>query len=170
MMYDTIETPIGAILLAGDGHALHHVHLPESKHPFKIQAHWKRSPQAFAQAHRQFDAYFSGAYHAFDLALAPQGTDFQLRVWMALREIPYGQTISYAELARRTGNGKASRAVGMANGANPLPIIVPCHRVIGANGSLTGFGGGLAAKKFLLDLEQRHAAPQAFALSAQHHL
>ena len=165
MFHDTFNTPIGPLLLVGDGHTLHHVGLPESRHPLKLAADWKRAPQVFSEARRQFDAYFSGAANAFDLALAPHGTDFQRRVWMALREIHYATTISYAELARRTGNPKASRAVGLANGANPLPIIVPCHRVIGANGSLTGFGGGLAAKKFLLDLEQRHAPARAFALS-----
>ncbi|TAH40062.1 MAG: methylated-DNA--[protein]-cysteine S-methyltransferase [Gammaproteobacteria bacterium] len=165
MFYDTCKSPLGPLLLVGDGNALHHVGLPESRHPLKPQAHWKHAPQVFSEARRQFDAYFSGTASAFDLALAPQGTEFQCRVWMALREIPYASTISYAELARRTGNAKASRAVGLANGANPLPIIVPCHRVIGANGSLTGFGGGLAAKKFLLDLEQRHAPVRALALS-----
>lgn len=108
---------------------------------------------AFAEAILQLQAYFRGELKEFDLPLVMEGTDFQLRVWNALRAIPYGETISYAQLARHVGNPKAVRAVGLANGRNPIPIIVPCHRVIGSDGSLTGFGGGLATKKKLLELE-----------------
>jgi methylated-DNA-[protein]-cysteine S-methyltransferase len=104
--------------------------------------------------HAQLDAYFAGRRRDFDVRLAPEGTPFQLRVWAALCEIPYGETISYAELARRIGNPNAVRAVGAANGRNPLPIVVPCHRVVGADGSLVGFGGGLDVKRALLDLER----------------
>lgn len=166
MIYDTIKSPIGMIVLAGDGEALQLVGLPESRHPVPITSAWTRRPDLFVEARRQFDAYFAGALTAFDLPLAPHGSAFQQRVWQALRAIPYATTISYGELARRVGNPRASRAVGLANGANPLSIIVPCHRVIGANGSLTGYGGGLAAKRHLLDLERRHAPSERFMLSS----
>ena len=165
MIYDRIDSPIGPITLVGDGESLRLVGLPDSRHPLSMRPEWLRSPRAFVEARRQFDAYFAGELSEFDLPLAAQGTEFQQRVWKALRTIPYATTISYAELARRIGNPKASRAVGLANGANPLSIIVPCHRVIGANGALTGYGGGLKAKQILLDLERRHAAPAAFSLS-----
>lgn len=155
MKYDIIKSPIGPIVLAGNGEALSFVGLPGSRDPLNIPAAWTRSPRAFVEAKRQLDAYFAAELMEFDLPLEAYGTEFQQRVWKALRTIPYATTISYAELARRIGNPKASRAVGMANGANPLSIIVPCHRVIGANGSLTGYGGGLEAKKYLLDLERR---------------
>ncbi|MBX3691062.1 methylated-DNA--[protein]-cysteine S-methyltransferase [Dokdonella sp.] len=158
MYYDHIDSPIGRILLAGDGRALTFIGLPESRRPFMIPADWQRDTRRFDEARRQFDAWFAGRLQAFDLPLAARGTPFQLRVWEALTTIPYGETISYAELARRIGQPTASRAVGLANGTNPLPIIVPCHRVIGASGSLTGYGGGLEAKRFLLDHERRHAA------------
>lgn len=165
MIYDRIESPIGPIVLAGNGDALCLVGLPESRHPLVIPPEWTHSPNAFAQAKQQFDAYFAGDLVEFELPLAPKGTEFQQRVWKALCTIPYAATISYAELARRIDNPKASRAVGLANGANPLSIIVPCHRVIGANGSLTGYGGGLKAKKYLLDLERRHAPQEIFSLA-----
>lgn len=166
MKYDFIDSPIGAIVLGGDGKALHLVGLPDSRHPLVMTSAWTRRPDLFVEARRQFDAYFAGALIDFDLPLAPHGSAFQQRVWQALRAIPYATTISYGELARRVGNPRASRAVGLANGANPLSIIVPCHRVIGANGSLTGYGGGLAAKQHLLDLERRHAPPERFMLSS----
>ncbi|MEZ5461113.1 methylated-DNA--[protein]-cysteine S-methyltransferase [Dokdonella sp.] len=158
MYYDTIESPIGPILLAGDGHALQHVGLPEARRPFTIPAGWQHEPSRLAEPTRQFAAYFRGELTDFDLPLNAAGTAFQKKVWNALIGIPYGTTISYAELARRIDNPKASRAVGLANGANPLAIIVPCHRVIGANGSMTGYGGGLGAKRFLLALESGRAA------------
>lgn len=164
MVYDRIKSPIGPIVLAGDGEALSFVELPEARHPLNMPPEWSRSSESFVEARRQFDAYFDGNLIDFDLPLAPHGTDFQQSVWRALRTIPYATTISYAELARRIGNPKASRAVGLANGANPLSIIVPCHRVIGTNGSLTGYGGGVEAKQYLLDLERRHAPPEHFTL------
>lgn len=157
MYYDTIDTPIGRILLAGDGHTLQHVGLPEARRPMTIPSGWKHEPFRLAEPAKQFAAYFRGERIAFDLPLEPAGTAFQKQVWNALVDIPYGTTISYAELARRIGNPKASRAVGLANGANPLAIVVPCHRVIGANGSMTGYGGGLPAKRYLLEHETRHA-------------
>lgn len=164
LLYDIIDSPIGAIVLAGTDEALSFVGLPESRQPLVIPPEWVRKPNAFSRAKRQLAAYFDGELIEFDLPLAAQGTEFQQRVWKALRTIPYATTISYGELARRIGNPKASRAVGLANGANPLSIIVPCHRVIGANGSLTGYGGGLKAKKHLLDLERRHAPRDPFSL------
>ena len=106
-----------------------------------------------AQARRQLDEYFAARRRRFDLPVAPEGTAFQVRVWRQLERIPYGETISYAELARRIGQPTAARAVGAANGANPIPIVIPCHRVIGANGTLVGFGGGLDVKERLLELE-----------------
>lgn len=118
------------------------------------QKDWTRSSEPFEAAITQLREYFAGRRRGFDLPLAPAGTDFQRRVWRALTTIAYGETISYGELARRIGNPRASRAVGLANGANPLPIIVPCHRVIGASGALTGFGGGLPIKRTLLALEK----------------
>jgi len=119
------------------------------------QSDWQLDEEPFAEVIRQLQAYFSGELKEFNVPLAMEGTEFQLRVWNALRAIPYGETISYAQLAERIGNPKAVRAVGLANGSNPIPIIVPCHRVIGGNGSLTGFGGGLSTKKRLLELESR---------------
>lgn len=166
MYYDYLQSPIGRILLAGTADGLCQVGLPAARHPLAIAPEWRRDPAPFLEAKQQFDAYFAGTRTDFDLELSPRGSDFQLCVWNALRAIPYGITISYAELARRIGNPKASRAVGLANGANPLAIIVPCHRVIGADGSLTGYGGGLAAKQFLLDHERRHAPAGEFALTS----
>ncbi len=154
MFYDIIDTPLGRMTLLGDEHALIHIDLPEARRPLQIAADWKRKPDRFTEERRQFDCYFDGSSKTFDLPLAPRGTVFQQDVWRALREIGYGETISYAELARRIDRPKASRAVGLANGANPLSIIVPCHRVIGANGNLTGYGGGMDAKRWLLDFEQ----------------
>ena len=166
MFHETIDTPIGPIQLASDGEGLTHVGLPAARHPWVMPAGSRRDGSRFSEARRQFAAYFDGTLQAFDLPLAPHGTAFQRSVWDALRQIPYAQTISYVELARRIGKPSASRAVGLANGANPLSIIVPCHRVIGANGALTGYGGGLDAKRFLLELEQRHARAPRFELSA----
>ena len=153
--YTTYESPVGPLLLAGDTQALRAVSFDSSKHATSPQPGWKQNRVAFAEVIRQLQAYFRGELKEFDLPLAMEGTDFQLRVWNALRAIPYGETISYAQLADRIGNPKAVRAVGLANGSNPIPIIVPCHRVIGSDGSLTGFGGGLATKKMLLELESK---------------
>lgn len=125
---------------------------------------WRRDDRAFAAAREQLRAYLDGCLTTFDLPLAPRGTPFQLEVWRALTEIPAGETISYGELARRIGRPSASRAVGAANGANPLPVVVPCHRVIGANGTLTGFGGGLDTKRWLLALERRDGTREPLLL------
>ena len=153
MRYDEIETPIGPLLVAADDSGLRRIFFPSRGTAHAPETGWLRDPAPFRELARQLSAYFGGKRRAFSLTLAPEGTAFQLATWRALSEIPYGTTISYAELARRVGRPAASRAVGAANGANPLPIVVPCHRVIGADGSLTGFGGGLPIKRALLELE-----------------
>jgi methylated-DNA-[protein]-cysteine S-methyltransferase len=149
--YTTFESPVGPLLLTSDGARLTGIFMD----PPPPAGGWVRRDAAapFEDARRQLDDYFAGRRTDFDLPLAMSGTEFQRRVWTELRSIPYGTTISYGELAERIGNPNASRAVGLANGRNPLPIVVPCHRVIGANGSLTGYGGGLERKRTLLDLE-----------------
>ncbi len=153
--YTTFESPVGTLLLAGDANALRLVSFESSKHAAPPQADWTQDRAPFAEVIRQLQAYFRGELKEFDLPLALEGTEFQLRVWKTLRTIPYGETISYAQLAERLGNPKAMRAVGLANGSNPIPIVIPCHRVIGSDGSLTGFGGGLSTKKMLLELESK---------------
>jgi len=153
MYWHEADSPVGPLLLAGDGEGLRRVHFQAGPRAMEPPAEWRESPEPFAQVLQQLDEYFGGARRAFRLQLAPQGTPFQLAVWALLREIPFGATVSYGELARHVGLAGGARAVGLANGANPLPIIVPCHRVIGADGSLTGFGGGLHIKRALLSLE-----------------
>jgi methylated-DNA-[protein]-cysteine S-methyltransferase len=148
----TYQSPIGKLTLAATAAGLSGLHFETSSHP-PVTQDWHEERARFSIVMRQLDEYFANKRHHFDLDLDLSGTDFQRRVWHALRAIPYGTTISYGELARRIGDGKASRAVGLANGRNPVAVIVPCHRVIGANGQLTGFGGGLPRKKFLLELE-----------------
>ncbi|MEO8802761.1 MAG: methylated-DNA--[protein]-cysteine S-methyltransferase [Rudaea sp.] len=157
MYYDYLQTPVGRLLLAMDGQGLRHIDFEIGRYPTSIGEDWERGAGALHEARAQLIAYFDGRLHEFDLPLAPHGTAFQQQVWLELLRIPYATTINYGELAQRVGDIKASRAVGAANGRNPLPIVVPCHRVIGADGSLTGFGGGLEAKRFLLDHEQRHS-------------
>ncbi len=165
MEYEFLETPIGHLLLAADEGGLRHVDFPRHDQAARIGAGWLRGRRLLGAAIEQLGAYFSGRLLDFDLPLAARGTDFRKVVWNQLLRIPYGETISYGELARRIGDPGASRAVGAANGANPLPIIVPCHRVIGSNGKLTGFGGGLAVKQWLLDHERRHAPRPVLALT-----
>jgi methylated-DNA-[protein]-cysteine S-methyltransferase len=155
IFYTTMESPVGPLLLAGNAHGLRSVSFEKSNRAERMKSAWKEDKAPFAEVIRQLRAYFGGKLKEFDVPLALEGTEFQLSVWRALRTIPYGETISYGQLAERIGNPKAVRAVGLANGANPIPIIVPCHRVIGSNGSLTGFGGGLVNKKKLLALESR---------------
>jgi methylated-DNA-[protein]-cysteine S-methyltransferase len=156
MPYSTLTTPIGELLLtADDDGALTAVHLP-NRHPDTTG--WERDDELLAEARRQFTEYFAGERTTFDLPLRPHGAPFQLRVWDALLRIPYGETASYGELARELGHPTAARAVGAANGRNPLAIVVPCHRVIGSNGTLTGYAGGLECKRALLDLEIGAAA------------
>lgn len=153
MYYDYLESPIGTLLLAGNGDGLKHIEFPNQGRRAQPLAGWSRGPRPLREAARQLKAYFDGKLTRFDLELSPEGTDFQRRVWKALRTIPYGKTISYKVLAEKIGNPKAVRAVGGANGRNPIPIVIPCHRVIGADGSLTGFGGGVDVKYALLSLE-----------------
>ena len=151
----TIDSPVGPLLLAADDDGLRTIEFHAAAHPVRRDPDWREGDHVLLQrAIAQLREYFAGTRRAFDLPLAPRGTDFQRETWRTLATIPYGETISYAELARRVGRPKASRAVGAANGRNPLPIVLPCHRVIGANGSLTGFGGGLPTKEFLLQLEK----------------
>lgn len=153
MYYRYLTTPIGDLLLAGDEDALHVVSFPEGARRRDPEPAWIYNEQPFLAACAQLEAYFAGALKEFDLKLAPSGTPFQLAVLEELRKIPYGTTASYSDVARRIGKPKAVRAVGAANGRNPIPIIIPCHRVIGARGDLTGFGGGLPTKEALLRLE-----------------
>lgn len=152
--YTRIDSPIGPLLLAASDAGMHTIEFQDAKHPVKRGEDWKQSAHPLLeQAKRQLDEYFAGRRRSFDLPLAPRGTPFQRQVWETLATIGYGETLSYGRLAARVGRPAASRAVGAANGRNPLPIVLPCHRVIGANGSLTGFGGGLPTKQFLLRLE-----------------
>lgn len=153
--YRYLDSPIDPLLLVSDGQALIGLYMREQTHGPSIDAAWIHDDTAppFAEAARQLAAYFDGRLTTFALPLHPRGTSFQQRVWDVLRTIPYGATISYGELAVRIGNPHASRAVGLANGRNPISLIIPCHRVIGATGRLIGYGGGLARKRALLELE-----------------
>jgi methylated-DNA-[protein]-cysteine S-methyltransferase len=152
--YTTIETPIGDLVLAGTREALRRIVFAGDAAALQPEEEgWTESRAPFREAIRQLRAYFAGGLRAFDLPLDPEGTAFQRSVWEAMRRIPYGATASYVEIARRIGKPAAPRAVGAASGRNPLPIVIPCHRVIGTNGQLTGYGGGLAIKRALLSLE-----------------
>ena len=159
LYYDYLDSPIGSLLLVSDGENLVELGFPDGKAARRHQPEWIQDPQPFTECKRQLQEYFAGSRREFDIPLAPHGTEFQLQVWEALRSIPYGETTSYGELATRIGRPKASRAVGAANGRNPIPVIIPCHRVIGSSGSLVGFGGGLPTKQHLLALEQESIAP-----------
>ena len=157
MLYTYVPSPLGDLLVVRDDGGITGLYLPTGRHASAHRPEWIRDDSAFEDARTQLAEYFAGTRTTFDLPLNPSGTAFQAKVWMALREIPYGETASYGETAQAIGSPTASRAVGLANGQNPISIIVPCHRVIGANGSLTGYGGGLDAKKFLLSHEAAHA-------------
>jgi methylated-DNA-[protein]-cysteine S-methyltransferase len=157
LLYTLEESPIGELLLLGDGHTLHGLYMQGGRRPKPIAEEWERSSEPFAAVSAQLHEYFAGERTAFELPLAMTGTPFERRVWDALTCIPYGETLSYGELARQIGQPSAARAVGLANGRNPISVIVPCHRVIGANGTLTGYGGGLERKRILLELEQGQA-------------
>ena len=161
-----IDSPVGRLLLAGDGDRLHVLAFREGKKARDRHADWIQDGGPLREAVEQLRAYFAGELRDFTLPLAPSGTSFQLRVWEELTRIPYGATICYGELADRIGNPKASRAVGLANGCNPIAIIVPCHRVIGANGKLTGYGGGLPIKEHLLAMERGSTGLFAVAISS----
>ncbi len=156
--YHDLETPVGTLRLVGSEEAIERIDLPNRAAEPPNPA-WRVSngalPAALAEAKKQLEEYFAGERRDFDLPLAARGTRFQRLVWGELRRIPFGRTISYGELAGRIGKPTASRAVGAANGKNPLPVVVPCHRVIGSGGTLVGYGGGLPTKQALLELEQR---------------
>jgi methylated-DNA-[protein]-cysteine S-methyltransferase len=154
MVYARVGSPVGPLLLAGTAEALQVLAFAHGRGGVP-EFDWEPDASGVLQAAReQLDEYFAGSRRTFTVPIAPVGTPFQQRVWRQLRKIPYGETVSYGELARRLGDPNYVRAVGAANGANPIAIIVPCHRVIGANGSLVGFGGGLPIKKALLELER----------------
>jgi len=156
-LFSLLDSPIGELLLTGDGHYVTGIWMQSHRSEWKRTRAYERDDVALAPARAQLTQYFAGERADFELSLLPEGTPFQRKVWNALCEIPYGETISYGELARRIGQPSAARAVGLANGSNPLPIVVPCHRVIGADGSLTGFGGGIERKRWLLAHEARFA-------------
>lgn len=149
MDFCLFDTPVGQMALAGEGDAISRLYLPGLPLPRLAS----RETPLLARVREELLEYLAGARRDFDLPLAPQGTPFQQRVWAALREIPYGQTRSYRELALAAGSPRGYRAVGMANHRNPIPILIPCHRVVGSDGSLTGYAGGVAKKQFLLELE-----------------
>ena len=151
--FTRLDSPVGDLLLTSDGIALTGLYLNDATPP----AGAVEDGAPFAEVIAEFDAYFAGELTAFTVPVAPRGTPFQERVWAALMTIPHGTTISYGEQARRLGVPNASRAVGAANGRNPVSIVVPCHRVVGGNGALTGYGGGLERKKWLLDFEAQRS-------------
>jgi methylated-DNA-[protein]-cysteine S-methyltransferase len=155
VIYGFLDAPVGRLLVARDTAGVRMIRFPgPAKAGPYVRHGWERHDRAFEDVTTQLTEYFEGRRRAFELPLAPEGTPFQRRVWNALLEIPYGETISYGELAARIGDRSASRAVGLANGSNPLPIVIPCHRVIGSNGKLIGYGGGLPVKRQLLALER----------------
>jgi len=151
--YSYYQSPIGQLLLIGNGDCLQKIDFPNGKKQTTIEQSWEQNDQLFNELAQQLDAYFLGTLSRFDFPLSPVGTEFQRQVWTALQNIAFGDTCSYKEIANAIGKPTATRAVGAANGANPIPLIIPCHRVIGSNGSLTGFGGGLATKQWLLSHE-----------------
>ncbi|MBV2209918.1 MAG: methylated-DNA--[protein]-cysteine S-methyltransferase [Thermomonas sp.] len=160
ILFRHIESPVGPLTIAADDAGLRFIEFQQNRHPANRSTWQIGDSPILKMATTQLGEYFAGKRTAFDLPLAPQGTDFQRKVWHTLAQIPYGETRSYAQLAQLVGSTKAMRAVGAANGRNPLPIVLPCHRVIGANGALVGFGGGLPTKEFLLRLEGALTLPQ----------
>lgn len=157
LLYTTVDSPIGELLLLGDGQALSGLYMQAGRKPIAIRRGWELSSSPFAHVRAQLEEYFARERMAFDVPLMLEGDPFERLVWRALQKIPYGETVSYGEVARRIGHSSAARAVGLANGRNPIAIIVPCHRVIGADGTLTGYGGGLERKRALLELESGQA-------------
>jgi methylated-DNA-[protein]-cysteine S-methyltransferase len=155
MHYSYVESPIGDLLVAGDDGVLKLVSFPRGSMAREPDEGWERKDSEFDEVRRELGEYFEGKRESFDVPLEADGTDFQRDVLGALQQIPYGETRTYGEIAEHLGKPKASRAVGAANGRNPIPILIPCHRVIGSDGSLTGFGGGIDTKEFLLSLERR---------------
>lgn len=163
MIFSYAETPIGDLLVASNEEgALAEIRFAHNGRPADAPKSWNRNDRVLTSVVAQLRAYFAGELRDFDVSLAFSGTEFQERVWGRLRGIPYGQTTTYGAIARAIGHPDAVRAVGAANGANPIPIVVPCHRVIGSNGALTGFGGGINVKRWLLDHEARVAGQRMF--------
>jgi len=161
------DTPIGRLLLIADERGLRGLFMEQHRHgPTRVEE-GRADASLFDDARRQLDEYFAGKRRSFELALAAEGTEFQLAVWHELMQIPYGQTCSYGEIAKRVGRPAASRAVGAANGRNPISIIVPCHRVIGSTGALTGYGGGEQRKRWLLEHEATSSSAQLSLLQTQ---
>ena len=165
----TIASPLGPLRLSATAAGLTGIWLPGERPPAPASPAWRDDPAPFAEVRRQLDAYFAGELREFDLVLAPRGTPFQEEVWRALVAIPFGATVAYAEVARRIGRPDAVRAVGAANGRNPIPIVIPCHRVIGSDGRLVGYGGGIGVKATLLDHERQVATGQASLFHALRH-
>jgi methylated-DNA-[protein]-cysteine S-methyltransferase len=155
LWFTRTASPIGELLLLGDGDRLCGLSMQDGRYPLRIDPDWQGADEPFERVRTELDEYFAGTRTEFDVPLAFEGSEFQVQVWHALGEIPYGTTTSYGALAEQLGKPGAARAVGLANGQNPIAVIVPCHRVIGADGSLTGYGGGLERKRFLLALEGR---------------
>jgi methylated-DNA-[protein]-cysteine S-methyltransferase len=153
MLYTTLHSPIGELLLAGDDSGLQILSMQDAPRARRIGPEWRRDDAAFAHVRHQLEEYFAGSRDTFEIGLSLRGNAFEQRVWAELLKIPYGETASYGQIGASIGAPSAARAVGLANGRNPVAVIVPCHRVIGANGSLTGYGGGLERKRYLLDLE-----------------
>jgi methylated-DNA-[protein]-cysteine S-methyltransferase len=151
--YTTIPSPVGELLLAGSERALRGLWMQDGPRPRAVEPGWVRDDAALEGARAQLAEYFAGARRRFELGLEPAGTAFQRRVWRALAEVPYGRTLTYGELAARLGRPAAARAVGAANALNPISIVVPCHRLVGADGALTGYGGGVERKRMLIELE-----------------
>jgi methylated-DNA-[protein]-cysteine S-methyltransferase len=165
LQFRSMDSPVGQLTLAGKDGRLMHLRVVDQTYEPSHDG-WEPDDEAFPEAVEQLEAYFAGGRTDFELELDLVGTQFQRRVWAALQTIPYGETRSYGEIARQIGAPGAFRAVGLANGHNPIGIIVPCHRVIGSNGSLTGYGGGLDRKRALLELEKSRTVPALFGLYA----
>ncbi len=154
ILFRHIDSPVGLLMLAAGEDGLRHIEFANPRHPNRMHGDWRQGDNdTLHAAQTQLAEYFDGKRRDFDLPLAPHGTEFQVQVWRELARIPYGATLNYAQLAQRIDNPGAIRAVGAANGRNPLPIVLPCHRVIGTDGAMVGFGGGVAVKEFLLRLE-----------------
>ena len=151
--YTLLDTPLGALCIVGTTKGLTHVEFQDGERPVRPEPDWQENQGVLDEARKQLQAYFEGRRQRFTLALAPEGTPFQQRVWWELQEIPWGTTTTYREIAERLGQPAAVRAVGHANGRNPVAIVIPCHRVVGANGRLTGYAGGIATKRRLLQHE-----------------
>jgi methylated-DNA-[protein]-cysteine S-methyltransferase len=154
--YQYMDSPVGRLLVAGNEKGLHFIEFPKNGKPSLPESNWKENPKPLQETLQQLEVYFAGKLKTFSLNMCLDVRPFQKKVLTTLRRVPYGQTISYGKLAEKIGSPKASRAVGQANAKNPIPIVIPCHRVIGSNGKLTGFGGGISIKQALLDLEQRY--------------